>query len=51
MNAVIASVCRKPGDTKKGNVEIRPAVPFVSEAMYDSTEKDKQKFVIKNNII
>ena len=45
MNAAIASVCSKPGDAEKGNIEIRPAVPFVSEATYDSTEKDKQKFI------
>ena len=45
MNAAIASICSKPGDTKKGNIEIRPTVPFVSEATYDSTEKDKQKFM------
>ena len=42
MNAAIASVCSKAGDAEKGNIEIRPAVPFVSEATYD---KDKQKFV------
>ena len=45
MNAAIASVCSKAGDAEKGNIEIRPAVPFVSEATYDSTEKEKQKFV------
>jgi len=45
MNEAIVSVCSKPGDAEKGNIEIRPAVPFVSEATYDSTEKDKHKFV------
>ena len=45
MNAAIASVCSKAGDAEKGNIEIRPAVSFVSEATYDSTEKEKQKFV------
>ena len=34
-----------PGDAKKGNIEIRPAIPFESEATYNSTNKDKQKFV------
>ena len=45
INSSIAEVCSKAGETKKGNIEIRLAVPFVSEATYDSTEKDKQKLV------
>ena len=45
MNQAIQEACSKPGDAEKGSIEIRPAVPFVSEATYDSTEKDKGKFV------
>ena len=45
MNQAIQEACSKPGDAEKGSIEIRPAVPFVSEAMYDSMEKDKGKFV------
>ena len=45
MNAAIVSVCNKSVLFFKDNIEIRLTVPFLSEAAYDSTEKDKQKFV------
>ena len=41
MNVAIVSVYSKPGDAEKDNNKIRPATAFVSEATYDSTEKDK----------
>ena len=45
MNQAIKDSCSGPGDAERGKIEQRPAVPFVSEATYDSTEKDKGKYI------
>ena len=45
MNQAIKDSCSGPGDAERGKIEQRPAVPFVSEATYDSTEKDKRKYI------
>ena len=45
MNQAIKDSCSGPGDAERGKIEQRPAVPFVSEATYDSTERDKGKYI------
>ena len=45
MNQTIKDSCSGSGDAERGKIEQRPAVPFVSEATYDSTEKDKGKYI------
>ena len=45
MNQATKDSCSGPGDAERGNIEQRPVVPFVSEATYDSTEKDKGKYI------
>ena len=45
MKTAIVAVYSKPGDAQYGNMEIRLTITFVSEVTYDSTEKDKLKFV------
>ena len=37
--------CKKPEEAEKGRVEIRPSIPFVSDASYSDLDKDKSKFI------
>ena len=45
MNQAIKDLCSGLGDVERGKIEQRPAVPFIWEATYDGTEKDKGKFI------
>ena len=43
MNQAIRDSCKKPEEAEKGRVEIRPSIPFVSDASYSDLDKDKDK--------
>ena len=45
MNQAIRESCKKPEEAEKGRVEIRPSIPFVSDATYGDLDKDKSKFI------
>ena len=45
MNQAIRDSCKKPEEAEKGRVEIRPSIPFVSDASYNDLDKDKSKFI------
>ena len=45
MNQAIRDSCKKPEEAEKGRVEIRPSIPFVSDASYSDLDKDKSKFI------
>ena len=46
MNQAIRDSCKKPEEAEKeGRVEIRPSIPFVSDASYSGLDKDKSKFI------
>ena len=46
MNQAIKDSCSGPGDAERGKIEQRPAVPFVSEAMKNSTKRDKRNYLL-----
>ena len=45
MNHVIKDSYSASGDTERWKIKQRSAVPFLSEAMYNSTEKDKREYI------
>ena len=45
MNQAIKDSCKKPEEAEKGRVDIRPSIPFVSDASYGDLDKDKSKFI------
>ena len=45
MNQAIRESCKKPEEAEKGRVEIRPSIPFVSDATYGDLDKDRSKFI------
>ena len=47
MNIAISEACKQASDAEKGKIEIRPAIPFVSESTVESdrTDKNKDEFI------
>ena len=45
MNQAIKYSCNSLGDAEREKIKQRPVVSFVSEAVYNSTEKEKERYI------